>query len=173
MWKITFKYSDESKLKITEKSKEISSRLIKHYYSLYGKNCMEAIYQQYPLKNNKPRNFIEMAQETELINIQEAIYCLSVMADEEFCKECELYLICDDKLQKDMARTAISAIQELQQYRQIGTVEECREARQKQEPKMVIKGEIYSQACPICGYPVKWKFCPNCGQALKFAASKK
>lgn len=28
-------------------------------------------------------------------------------------------------------KTAISAMQELQQYRQIGTLEECREAREK------------------------------------------
>lgn len=30
---------------------------------------------------------------------------------------------------------AISALKEIQQYREIGTVEECREAREKQMPK--------------------------------------
>ena len=32
---------------------------------------------------------------------------------------------------------AVSALEEIQQYREIGTVEECREAREKQKPKKV------------------------------------
>ncbi len=38
----------------------------------------------------------------------------------------------------------------------------------KQIPAKVIKNDVYSQACPNCGYPVRWKFCANCGQALEY-----
>ena len=33
---------------------------------------------------------------------------------------------------------AIKALEEIQQYREIGTVEECREAREKQKPKLKV-----------------------------------
>ena len=49
---------------------------------------------------------------------------------------------------------AILALKEIQQYREIGTVEECREARERQNPEKVIDiwgalGEKYG--CPECG----------------------
>lgn len=78
---------------------------------------------------------------------------------------------------------AISALKEVQQYREIGTVEECREAVDKQKPKKPIKqkGNCFSKGksgeeqheiiliCPLCGgkalkrgYPCK------CGQAIQW-----
>ena len=77
---------------------------------------------------------------------------------------------------------AIIALKEIQQYREIGTVEECREAVEKQKAK---KCDIDScpdhthYKCPLCGqielsvykhgFPrlgrIK-KHCENCGQAL-------
>lgn len=54
-----------------------------------------------------------------------AIHCLGVQAEQEVCEECLVYgesgIIC-----KEVAIVAISALKEIQQYREIGTVEECR-----------------------------------------------
>ena len=83
---------------------------------------------------------------------------------------------------------AISSLKGIQQYREIGTVEECREAREKQKPKAP-KDELkinpvidcngaYVDAdatvyllCPNCGEMVGIdenvdKFCRECGQAI-------
>lgn len=75
---------------------------------------------------------------------------------------------------------AIKALEEVQQYRQIGTVEECREAVEKQTAKKPdYEGDGYSDGqlvydtwiCPCCGqhYEVdcdRYDYCPNCGQRI-------
>lgn len=48
------------------------------------------------------------------MDYQEAIYCMKVMADEEVCEECNYYQSCDHTKQADMAKIAISAMNELQ-----------------------------------------------------------
>lgn len=73
--------------------------------------------------------------------------------------------------------TAITALKEIQQYREIGTVEECREAMEKQKPKNPVKDKYHHNCCPNCGWIV-WgeggygeEFCPhceNCGQAIQW-----
>lgn len=74
---------------------------------------------------------------------------------------------------------AIEALKEIQQYREIGTVEECREAVKKQKVKY-IKIESYCPAyCPTCRfelseslgdgyyeYFVNLSRCPKCGQKI-------
>lgn len=68
-----------------------------------------------------------------------------------------------------------TGIEEIQQYREIGTVEECREAVEKQKPKPC---EFYGDEedgkllCPNCGEDL-WDLkecgfnaCPYCGQAV-------
>ena len=75
---------------------------------------------------------------------------------------------------------AIIALKEIQQYREIGTVEECRDAVEKQKPKVPdYEGDGYADGymvydtwiCPNCGkkYEVDYddyKHCPECGQAI-------
>lgn len=75
---------------------------------------------------------------------------------------------------------AIKALEEIQQYREVGTVEECREAVEKQKPKVPdYEGDGYADGymvydtwiCPNCGkkYEVDYddyKHCPECGQAI-------
>lgn len=75
---------------------------------------------------------------------------------------------------------SMTALKEIQQYREIGTVEECREAVEKQNPKKPdYEGDGYADGymvydtwiCPNCGekYEVDYddyKHCPNCGQAI-------
>ena len=65
----------------------------------------------------------------ELIVITDMIgYC------RDFEKESDLALMYRVKRQ-EAHKIAITALKEIQQYREIGTVEECREAREKQKPK--------------------------------------
>ena len=80
------------------------------------------------------------------------------------------------KRQKAM-EAAISALKENQQYQEIGTVEECREAVGKQKPKKPLilvsrggKGGKYC-ICPRCE-AVTGKhipFCRLCGQAIDWS----
>ena len=62
--------------------------------------------------------------------------------------------------EKDLSaiQLAIEALKEVQQYREIGTVEECQEAREKQIPKAPIMKPYYEDmpdeeylCCPTCG----------------------
>ena len=82
---------------------------------------------------------------------------------------------------------AIAALKEIQQYREIGTVEECREAVEKQRPKKKIYPKTaleryyHAPECPnckrelkpqICGYTLPqaigiYSYCPWCGQNLE------
>ena len=83
---------------------------------------------------------------------------------------------------------AIKALEEIQQYREIGTVEECREAVEKQKPKapkdslkiepVIDENGAYVDAdttvyllCPNCREMVGIedncdRFCHECGQAI-------
>lgn len=89
----------------------------------------------------------------------------------------------DGKAYEDM-EMAIKALEEIQQYRAIGTVEECREAREKQRAKKPIilseqsaesEGKLYIAKyfkCPTCGNTSTYfgglpNNCHNCGQRLE------
>ena len=56
-------------------------------------------------------------------------------------------------------------------YREIGTVEECREAVEKQKPKKPVlrndNGKL-RKSCPVCGcfFSPLSRSCPKCGQAI-------
>lgn len=81
---------------------------------------------------------------------------------------------------QEVYEVAVKALQEIQQYRSIGTVEECREAMERQKAKTPdIWGDGYSGGklvydmydCPNCGksYEIeceRYKHCPECGQAI-------
>lgn len=79
---------------------------------------------------------------------------------------------------------AAEALKEIKKYRAIGTVEECREAREKQTKKTPnIWGDghdsegkiIYDMYdCPNCdkSYEIDYSdydYCPNCGQAIDWS----
>lgn len=67
--------------------------------------------------------------------------------------------------------TAIKALEEIQQYRAIGTVEECRTAVERMKPKKVRRfkkqDKVFYQ-CRNCGRDVftREKYCAICGQAI-------
>lgn len=91
------------------------------------------------------------------------------------------------KKEKEVIEMAISAIKELQQYHEIGTVEECRKAAEKQKPKKriypktALERYYHAPECPnckrelkprICGYALSqaigiYSYCPWCGQNLE------
>lgn len=56
---------------------------------------------------------------------------------------------------------AITALKEIQQYREIGTVEECREARANQKPK-IVKDRKWAEKFQGIPYCVQGD-CPKCG----------
>ena len=102
--------------------------------------------------------------------IKIAIHCLGVQAEQEVCEECDIYGNCHTDC-KDAAVVAIKALKEIQQYREIGTVEECREAVEKQKPKKPVlrndNGKL-RKSCPVCGcfFSPLSRSCPKCGQAI-------
>lgn len=61
--------------------------------------------------------------------------------------------------------TAIQALEEVQQYRAIGTVEECREAVEKQTAisREIIEGKYF---CPKCHNLMPYPGYCRCGQKL-------
>ena len=62
-------------------------------------------------------------------------------------------------------------IDEWLEYSKIGTVEECREAVEKQKPKRAVlrndNGKL-RKSCPVCGcfFSPLSRSCPKCGQAI-------
>ena len=76
---------------------------------------------------------------------------------------------------------AIKALEEVQQYRAIGTPDECRAAVEKQKakkPKLVtrLREIIKFYPCPFCSTPEKYiqvypnqKYCVECGQKLDWS----
>ncbi len=89
-----------------------------------------------------------------------------------YCSSTDEYAAC---------KLAIKALEEVQQYRKIGTPEECRAAVEKQTAKKPdYEGDGYADGhivydtwiCPCCGkhYEVDYDdydYCSNCGQRLE------
>lgn len=77
----------------------------------------------------------------------------------------------DGKAYEDM-EMAIRALEEIQQYREIGTVDECREARERQKKKRGIpynSGKNHKLVeCPNChkDMDLYYEYCHHCGQAV-------
>lgn len=65
---------------------------------------------------------------------------------------------------------AIKALEEIKQYRAIGTVEECQEAREMQLPRKV-KYVFGETLCPECSCSIRrcFDFCKECGQKLDWS----
>ena len=66
---------------------------------------------------------------------------------------------------------AIQALEEIQQYRAIGTVEEFKELKEKAEPKkpkMVIRFGCTTNECTVCGNLLhdNQYFCQDCGTEI-------
>ena len=102
-------------------------------------------------------------------------YAISAIKELQMYKDNKLCLVPEDVYSRQCC--------ELDAYKEIGTVEECREAVEKQKPKepTVLK-QRYSDSynCPKCGRSLilkcgtdwfggqHYKSCPNCGQAIRW-----
>lgn len=94
----------------------------------------------------------------------------------------DLYIVFENnKAYKEVSVATVKAITKIRLYEAIGTVEECREAMEKQTPKTPnTYGDGYDNEgnmiydvyeCPCCGekYEIDYdyyKYCPKCGQAI-------
>lgn len=97
---------------------------------------------------------------------------ISALKEIQLYKDNKLCLIPEDVYSRQCS--------ELDAYKEIGTVEECREAVERQKPKVPdYEGDGYADGymvydtwiCPNCGkkYEVDYddyKHCPECGQAI-------
>lgn len=96
------------------------------------------------------------------------------MTENEAIKELEMYI----NPSPVAKAVAVEALKEIQQYRSIGTVEECREAVEKMKPMKPIFDTGKTWICCVChsadvttqdeygednGY---LNYCGNCGQKL-------
>ena len=68
----------------------------------------------------------------------------------------------------EFVKTAISAMQELQEYKQLGTLEEVRDAVYRREPLKIKIGEKYNK-----GYMSKAYFCNHCNKFICFKGIEK
>ena len=124
--------------------------------------------------------------------IEDAIHCAKAMACLEVCEECRFYGLCHTWCD-DVYRIIIQALEEIQQYRAIGTVEQIMEMqfateqehdevlkyraigtieefkalKEKNEPKKPIDKIMYLE-CPTCGDVgiLDCGYCSVCGQKL-------
>lgn len=68
---------------------------------------------------------------------------------------------------------AIKALEEIKQYRAIGTIEEFKALKEKSEPKELeehnFQDEVHHYLCPSCRSIVSYNqnYCDECGQALE------
>ena len=68
---------------------------------------------------------------------------------------------------------AVKYMKEIQQYRSIGTPEECRTAVDKQRKKKILNPltSFSLGTCPVCSIHQlgRWRYCSRCGQKLDWS----
>lgn len=105
------------------------------------------------------------------ISALEEIQKYREIGTDEYFKECA------DILNKAESNKLAKIIDEWILYYKIGTVEECREAREKQRAKKSTNKRYeeedfeYVGGCPCCGNLVgeEWTYCFKCGQKLDWS----
>lgn len=98
------------------------------------------------------------------------------MTDSEAIKEFQqnIDMPFGSNISREASGLAIQALRDIQQYREVGTVDECREANCKQMPKKVKEDGYFGfvdYVCPTCGHDAGssgTKYCKNCGQKLRW-----
>lgn len=109
-----------------------------------------------------------------------AVHCMKSQAGIEVCEECDAFLM-DSSTCEDIAREAYKALEEVQEYRRLGTIAKVEELVEKDKPKKPdYEGDGYADGqlvydtwiCPNCGteYEVDYddyEHCPKCGQRLE------
>lgn len=135
------------------------------------------------------------------MDIQRAVEILKInkptsdprLCGKELCNACDVAISAMQELQQYLStgltprmietlkendkrshRLAVQRATELDEYQEIGTPEECREAMKKQNAIEVTDIHVDEYYCPACGAEnncdqgiIGDKYCPNCGQAIK------
>lgn len=128
--------------------------------------------------------------------LEDAIYCAKGFVGLEVCEECRFYGLCHTWCD-DVYRIIVDALEEIQAYRAIDTVEDIREIyslckilqnvvkdysaigtieelqalKEKSVAKKIVKPQNENgYKCPICYHWVgyRYAYCDGCGQALDF-----
>ena len=185
MWKIKIIYKDKSTCTLTGSHKEIPLELAVNYFNKYVANRIiySARYQQYPKKDYSEMDLLEKIEELwerERILTMKKNEASVIIGNIPVNGKDGCYSITEYQEAKTVA---VQAIEEIQQYRAIGTLEECRAAVEKQTAKKPdYEGDGYSDGhlvydtwiCPCCGkhYEVDYDdydFCPECGQCIDWS----
>ena len=114
-----------------------------------------------------------MTENEAIKHIQSNICILDIMIefDKGFDPKADISRFLERKTVYEMA---ITALEEIQQYREIGTVEECKEASEKRKGMQVNEIHVDKYICPSCGAENTNRdlgcpgdyYCPECGQAI-------
>lgn len=83
---------------------------------------------------------------------EDALHCAKALVGTEKCEECRFYRLCHTWCD-DVYRLIVDALEEIQAYRAIGTVEEFKALKEKSEPKKI----VYCKQSYGTPY-----FCPEC-----------
>ena len=77
-----------------------------------------------------------------------------------------------EELNREAFEMGIKALEEVQQYRALGTVEELKALKEKDEPMELaehnFQDEVHYYLCPMCRSIVNYgqNYCEECGQRL-------
>ena len=93
------------------------------------------------------------------------------MTENEVLEELKTFPVnCLDFKENQALHIAIQALEEVQAYRAIGTIEEFKALKEKAEPKKPQEISWGATKCPICGqefgFNSHFNHCSNCGQKL-------
>lgn len=110
------------------------------------------------------------------MTIEEAINSLNdrYLDIEYYFAEHDCYKGNDNAKFQEVIGIAIKNLEEIQKYQEIGTVDECRIAVEKQTKKKRIEvrpcpyKSMHYYQCPLCGksISINANFCDECGQAI-------
>lgn len=111
----------------------------------------------------------------EVIELLKGEIKCSCYRNRGYCGICTIYSEMDRDKIIHACKCAISAIQELQEYKQLGTLEEVREAVEKQKRKKpCTSNRCY--VCPRCGLvtslKIKHNYCDACGQHIDWSVEE-
>ena len=99
------------------------------------------------------------------MTIDEAITKYKEIANTDANCPAHCNISCDKCVQE--SKQLAEWLEELKQYRAIGTVEECMVAVDKMKPKKTAIEAIKVHICPVCGSSGIYDYCGNCGQRVQ------
>ena len=97
------------------------------------------------------------------------------MTEQEVIKEmmgASVMVLSNEKKFSSSMRVAMKALEDVQQNRAIGTVDECRVAVEKQKPMKPLEFDGHWYKCPKRGKyagGLKGNYCHSCGQAIDWS----